>query len=76
MIERTPGFDLFIGQLFDLYDTLSRSGSAERPRSLRLARIAVRPIDAYTPGDEVEAFHLEVAREMLTELIGHLGGRA
>ena len=77
--SETPGFELFIGQLFDLYDRLSKAelSKAERSRrerTLRAARVAVRPIDAYKPGDEVEAFNLEVAREMLTDLIRDLGG--
>jgi hypothetical protein len=71
----TPGFELFIGQLFDLYDRLSKAERSRRGRTLRAARVAVRQIDAYKPGDEVEAFNLEVAREMLTDLIRDLGGQ-
>ena len=73
--SETPGFELFIGQLFDLYDRLSKAERSRRERTLRAARVAVRPIDAYKPGDEVEAFNLEVAREMLTDLIRDLGGQ-
>lgn len=62
------GFDLFITQMFDLYNGLMEDMRSNRQYVISATDRALAIMKNYTPSDDSEEINLEVAIEMFEEL--------
>jgi len=70
----TPGFDLFIADLFDLYNRLVHVLPSNPARVVRSTRRALAVLRAYPPADDGEAILIETAIEQFEDLLRRAGG--
>ena len=67
-------FDVFIKDLFDLYNGLEQQLGTNRPHVVRSTRRALAVLKVYVPEDDGEAILLEVAVEQFQALLRRAGG--
>ena len=70
------GFDLFITDLFNLYNGLERQLGSDPSHVVRSSRRAVAVLKACQPSDDGEAILLETAIEQFEALLRRAGGAA
>jgi hypothetical protein len=69
------GFDIFIADLFALYNRLTRELPGNRQFVIAASRRAFAVLRAYPPQDDGEAILIEVAIEQFEDLERKAGGR-
>jgi len=69
-------FDIFISDLFDLYNGIERQVGTNRPCVAAVCRRSLAVLRAYPAADDGEAILLETAIEQFEELLRRAGGAA
>jgi hypothetical protein len=68
------GFDLFIADLFNLYNALTLELPTNRRRVIRSGRRALAVLNNYRPNGDGEEILIEIAIEQFEELVSKAGG--